>query len=122
MSPANAEQRLAQRLAAPFTRPGRGKAPLSFRLLPEGGMVVISADGRKLWFTLEEVNAARAELGLPLLKAPPQPEKKKEETTPLPDSSYRTVPRTRDGQSEMLVLPPDLKHLEQKANVKNRRP
>ncbi len=122
MSPANAEQRLAQRLAAPFTRPGRGKAPLSFRLLPEGGMVVISADGRKLWFTLEEVNAARAELGLPLLKAPPQPEKKKEEPTPLPDSSYRTVPRTRDGQSEMLVLPPDLKHLEQKANVKNRRP
>jgi hypothetical protein len=122
MSPASAEQRLAERLAAPFTRPGRGKSPLSFRLLPEGGMVVISADGRKLWFTLEEVNSARAELGLPLLKAPPKPEKKEEKAAPLPDSSYRTVPRTRDGQSEMLVLPPDLKHLEQKANVKNRRP
>lgn len=122
MSPASAEQRIAERLAAPFTRPGRGKAPLSFRLLPEGGMVVISADGRKLWFSLDEVNTARAEMGLPQLKAPPKPEIKKEEIAPRLESSYRSAPRTRDGQSEMLVLPPDLKHLEQKANVKNRRP
>ncbi len=121
MSPANAEQRLAARLAAPFTQPGRGKAPLSFRMLPEGGMVVISADGRKLWFTLEEVNAARAELGVPQVKAPPKPEKKNVGIAPQLEFSSPSAPRTRDGQSEMLVLPPELKYLEERANVKNRR-
>lgn len=114
--------KLAEHLAEPFARAGERGKPLSYRLLPEGGMVVISADGRKLWFSLDEVNTARAEMGLPQLKAPPKPEIKKEEIAPRLESSYRSAPRTRDGQSEMLVLPPDLKHLEQKANVKNRRP
>jgi hypothetical protein len=123
MAPASAEQRLAARLAAPFTRPGQSKAPLSFRLLPEGGMVVISANGRKLWFTLDEVNSARAELGLPEVKPPLKPEKLKEEK-PVKHSDFSapSAPRTRDGQSEMLVLPPDLKHLEQEINAKIRRP
>ncbi len=121
MAPVSAEQRLAARLAAPFARPGQSKAPLSFRLLPEGGMVVISADGRKLWFTLDEVNTARAELGLPEVKPPPKPEKK-EEAVKRSDFSALSAPRTRDGQSEMLVLPPDLKHLEQEINAKIRRP
>ncbi len=35
------------------------------RLLPEGGMVVIAADGRKLWFSADEVNAAREKLAQP---------------------------------------------------------
>jgi hypothetical protein len=32
------------------------------RLLPDGGMVVIAADGRKLWFSADEVTAAREKL------------------------------------------------------------
>ncbi len=121
------EQRLASHLAAPFTRPGQGKQPLSFRMLPEGGMVVISADGRKLWFTLDEVNTARADLGLPQVNLPPKtPDKKKkeqeEESRRLGSLLSGPPARTRDGQSEMIVLPPDLKHLEQKANVKIHRP
>ena len=60
MSPKNNLQaRIAERLAESFN-PVRGRrgAPLAFRLLPEGGMVVIAADGRKLWFSVEEVNRA----------------------------------------------------------------
>jgi hypothetical protein len=52
---------LAQTLAAPFTPCSQGK-PLSLRRLPDGGMVVIAADGRKLWFSAEEVAAAGAKL------------------------------------------------------------
>ena len=56
-------QRLAELLARPFSHGmGRGSAPLSFRLLPDGGMVVITTDGRKLWFSKEEVNAASESL------------------------------------------------------------
>ena len=36
------------------------------RLLPEGGMVIIAADGRKLWFSADEVNAAREKLTQPV--------------------------------------------------------
>ncbi len=32
------------------------------RLLPDGGMVIIASDGRKLWFSAEEVTAAREKL------------------------------------------------------------
>jgi hypothetical protein len=52
---------LAQTLAAPFTPRSQG-TPLSMRLLPDGGMVVIAADGRKLWFSAEEVAATREKL------------------------------------------------------------
>lgn len=52
---------LAQTLAAPFTPRSQG-TPLSMRLLPDGGMVIIAADGRKLWFSAEEVAAAREKL------------------------------------------------------------
>lgn len=35
-----------------------GSEPLSYRLLPDGGLCVIAADGRKLWFTPLEAAAA----------------------------------------------------------------
>ena len=59
---------LAKSLAAPFTPRCQGN-PLSFRRVPEGGMVVIAADGRKLWFTAEEVAAAESELAAKVLLA-----------------------------------------------------
>lgn len=52
---------LANFLAAPFSPRGQGSA-LSYRRLPEGGMVVIAADGRKLWFSAEEVTQAQADM------------------------------------------------------------
>jgi hypothetical protein len=52
---------LAQTLAAPFTPCSQG-TPLSLRRLPDGGLVVIAVDGRKLWFSAAEVNAAREKL------------------------------------------------------------
>jgi hypothetical protein len=35
-----------------------GGEPLSLRGLPDGGMCVVAADGRKLWFTPQQVGAA----------------------------------------------------------------
>ena len=52
---------LAKTLAAPFTPRSQGN-PLSCRRTAEGGMVVIAADGRKLWFDAAEVNRAQLEL------------------------------------------------------------
>jgi len=59
------EMLVAKTLAEPFSPSGQGSStavPLSCRSLPDGGMVVIAADGRKLWFSAEEVNRAREEL------------------------------------------------------------
>ena len=43
-----------------------GSEPLSYRLLPDGGLCVIAADGRKLWFTpLEAAEAANDTLDQP---------------------------------------------------------
>ena len=39
-----------------------GSEPLSYRLLPDGGLCVIAADGRKLWFTPQEAAAASNQL------------------------------------------------------------
>jgi len=60
----SSEMLLAKALAAPYSLPGKGRekgpgTPLSCRMLPEGGMVVIAADGRKLWFSAEEVETTR---------------------------------------------------------------
>jgi hypothetical protein len=58
------EMVLAKALAVPYSLPGKGRekgpgTPLSYRMLPDGGMVVIAAAGRKLWFSTEEVEAVR---------------------------------------------------------------
>jgi len=120
MATSSAEARLAELLAAPFLKPGQSRSPLSFRLLPEGGMVVISADGRKLWFTLEEVNAGREKLGLPLIKVK-KPVSQPQTTEFNPRISSRPTGGSRDGLSEMIVLPPDLKYLEARAHDKTHR-
>ena len=99
------ELKLARLLAKPFVQRSTDDRPLSFRCLPEGGMVVISADGRKLWFTLDEVNQARTELGIKPIAA---------------TVSSAPPGGSRDGQSEMIVLPPDLKHLEELIHDKHR--
>lgn len=117
MATSSPDLKLAVHLAAPFARPGQPNQPLSFRLLPEGGMVVINADGRKLWFTLDEVNQAREVLGIKPVPPPPAPPKPKEERM-NPDITSRPPAKTRDGESEMIVLPPDLKHLEKKIHDK----
>lgn len=57
----NPDLLLAQTLAAPFSPRSQGK-PLSLRRLPDGGMVVIATDGRKLWFSADEVETTRAVL------------------------------------------------------------
>lgn len=57
----NPDLLIAKTLAAPFTPRSQG-IPLSFKPLPDGGMVVIAADGRKLWFTTAEVQTARRQL------------------------------------------------------------
>lgn len=121
MAAVSPELKLAQHLAGPFTRAGQTGRPLSYRLLPDGGMVVISADGRKLWFTLEETNRAREELGMKIKKAPSPAPVDREEKQAIPGISSRPPAGTRDGRSEMIVLPPDLKHLEEKVRDKTRR-
>lgn len=114
------ELRLARRLAKPFARGAADDRPLSFRCLPDGAMVVISADGRKLWFTLEEVNQARSELGMKTVLPAAKPPAREEKSTP-PLVSSKPPAGSRDGKSEMIVLPPDLKHLEEKVHDKLRR-
>jgi hypothetical protein len=57
----NPDRLIAQTLAAPYTPRSQG-IPLSFRPLPDGGMVVVISDGRKLWFSAAEVQAARRQV------------------------------------------------------------
>ena len=113
----SSDSQIAAHLAKPFILPGQNAQPLSFRALPDGGMVVIAADGRKLWFTVNEVAKVCKELNL---LAPAKPA-----TTPgaeipqlhEPDRNrcLSQVPgRTREGVSELISLPPDLKYLEER--------
>ena len=121
MAGCSVELKLARHLAAPFTPPGQVNKPLSFRLLEDGGMVVISADGRKLWFTLAEVNQARGALGLPELPSR-APAVCALQEQPGPNRVTSRPPAgTRDGVSEMIILPPELKHLEKKIHDKTGR-
>jgi len=112
MEPQNSRDALlAAALARPFLPSGQVGAPLSFRELPDGGMVVITPDGRKLWFTCAEANAVRRELRLAVV-IPPKTEKKPEEIRyrrPAPPAPPHPL---REGESVMIILPPDLKHLE----------
>ncbi len=57
----NPNRLLAQTLAAPYTLHGQ-ENPLAFKPLHDGGMVVITADGCKLWFSAAEVQTARRQL------------------------------------------------------------
>lgn len=117
---------LAAHLAKPFLLPGQSGQPLSLRCLPAGGMVVIAVDGRKLWFTPLEVCRARKELKQPAVKktiAADNPN-----FTPLhePDPRRRhnltkTTCKTREGMSEMLVLPQELKYLEEQIHDRSRK-
>jgi hypothetical protein len=117
----NAENTLAVHLIRPFMLPGQSGQPLSKRVLADGGMVVIASDGRKLWFTAGEVAKACRELRIPAsdrpreaigLKKPVLIEKEdiKNPVTSRPSGGQR------EGYSEMISLPEDLKHLERKSN------
>jgi hypothetical protein len=111
----NADLRLAAELSRPFLLPGQVGQPLSCRALPDGGMVVIAADGRKMWFTCREVNVARKKLRQP----PVNPGGNNDGLTdydPSKTDTYHPRARFREGESEMIVLPEDLKHLEKKIN------
>ena len=109
----NAGLRLAAELSRPFLLPGQVGQPLSCRSLPDGGMVVIAADGRKMWFTCREVNVARQKLRQPAVT----PSGSNDGLTDIDHTKpakYRPQARFREGESEMIVLPEDLKHLEKK--------
>ncbi len=99
--------KIAETLAAPFSNgKGRGSAPLSFRLLPEGGMVVITNDGRKLWFSTEEVAAARENV---VIKAPGQVSNQRQATSRFQPTGLlpkTQKSRTYNGMPVLTVLPP----------------
>lgn len=104
----NLDARLAAELARPFVPAGK---PLSCRALPDGGMVVIASDGRKLWFTCREVNVVRQKLRSPVVKPTPANDGLIDEDLSKP-GKYDLKARRREGESDMIALPPDLKHLE----------
>jgi hypothetical protein len=114
---AETQSLLAAHLAKPFLLPGQSGQPLSLRSLPDGGLVVIASDGRKLWFTALEVCRARQALNQPAVKKAalsantptlhePDPRK--------PVISSHLTAKSRDGMSEVLVLPQELKYLEER--------
>jgi len=118
--------KLAAHLAKPFLLPGQSGQPLSLRCLPDGGLVVIAADGRKLWFTKREVDRARQQLDMPGVKPDASAADPKAPRLHDIDASkigYHPNPSgmTRDGLSEIIVLPKDLKHLEEKVNANARK-
>jgi len=104
-------QRVAQKLVQPFSRArGRSSAPLAYRLLADGGMVVITSDGRKLWFTAEEVSKVMEDL------VPNAGEEQKE--TAKNTSRFKPTgllregdrPSAYNGLPALVVLPPSQKH------------
>lgn len=117
---------LAAHLVKPFLLPGQSGQPLSLRCLPDGGMVVIAADGRKMWFTALEVCRGRRELHQSQIKSPVLPAdaqvKPLHEIDPRKTNlNARPIGKSRDGQSEMIVLPQSLKHLEELVDANNRK-
>ncbi|KAF0112239.1 MAG: hypothetical protein FD147_300 [Chloroflexi bacterium] len=127
MDPKNhVEQTLAAHLAHPFMLPGQSGQPLSCRSLPDGGMVVIAQDGRKLWFTPLEVGRARKELNLPAVRIPQNLSASNvphlhEPDTRRPQITSRPSGGSRDGMSEMIALPDSLKHLEDRIHGRTAR-
>jgi hypothetical protein len=118
---------LAAHLAKPFLLPGQSGQPLSLRSLPDGGMVVIAVDGRKLWFTPLEVCRARKELNQPAVKKAEKNNQPNADALHEPDPrkrhiDERPIGKSRDGMSEMIVLPESLKHLEKRTHDQSRNP
>lgn len=108
---------LAAHLAKPYLLPRQSGQPLSLRKLEDGGMVVIAADGRKMWFTALEVSRARRELNQPQEQRPRQKDGAKVTILHDPDPRRPVITsqppsHSRDGMSEMIVLPKELKHVE----------
>ncbi len=103
----NPDLQIAEQLAAPFTAvKGRGGATLSYRVLENGGMVVITADGRKLWFTAEEVAEAREELTGEKQESKPKTLSKQQPGLPPRQAATSTHARVYDGMPVLTVLPP----------------
>lgn len=101
----NPDLLLAQTLAAPFTPRGQG-SPLSLRRLPDGGMVVIAGDGRKLWFSPAEVETARDRLEEQAKKEGQLPASK----TPVKLAAAIQPPsRAHEGAPLRAAISPDLK-------------
>ena len=63
----NPDLQLAEALVSPYCS-GKQAKVLSFRCQPEGGLVVVTADGRKLWFSAEEAARMADEMQLTLLQ------------------------------------------------------
>ena len=112
------DARLAAELARPFLLPGQTGLPLSFRALPDGGRVVIAVDGRKLWFTCREVNVERQKIRVPAVKPTAANDGLTDQDYRLP-TKYTPHARFREGESDYISLPPDLKHLEKEFRDKH---
>lgn len=117
----NLDARLAAELARPFLLPGQTGQPLSFRALPDGGMVVIAVDGRKLWFTCREVNVERQKIRVPAVKPTTANDGLNDPDYSRP-TKYTPHARIREGTSDYLSLPPDLKYLEKECRDKHHLP
>lgn len=122
----NPEMLLAAHLAKPFLLQGQSGQPLALRCLPDGGMVVIAPDGRKLWFTALEVGKVRKALNQPAVKKPETQAGSKGITLHEPDPrkpklTSRPCGGSRDGMSEIITLPESLKHVEELVDANTRR-
>lgn len=100
-------RRAAELLARPFSKGrGRGSAPLSFRLLPDGGMVVITADGRKLWFSAEEVKAVIDDPDADAPASASVPQTARSRFKPAGLLPRQEAPEAYNGMPALIVLPP----------------
>ena len=115
--------KLADHLAHPFMLPGQTGQPLSFRLLEDGGMVVIAPDGRKLWFTALEVCRARKELLLPPAQAPaPGVKAVLQDIDPFKNNLTYNLPMGRTTQDfSDLVIPESMNHIKERVDEHLRR-
>jgi hypothetical protein len=99
--------RVAELLARPFSQGrGRASAPLSFRLLPEGGMVVITSDGRKLWFSAVEVSTALESLQTESNGSVQGTHAARSRFKPKGLMQRQQAPQAYEGMPSLIVFPP----------------
>ena len=113
----SSDLQIATHLAKPFLLPGYSGQPLSFRALPDGGMVVIAPDGRKLWFTVKEVTRACKDLKLRAPAKPAAAPGAEIQQLHEPDrtcSLSQVSGRSSEGNCSLIVLPPDLRYLKER--------